>query len=183
MPPAQSEKLQYPIGRFSFSPAMTVEELQRHIHAIRELPGQLKTTLDQLDARFQDTPYRPEGWTVRQVVHHIADSHLNAFIRFKLALTESQPTIKPYLEDVWADLPDSLRVDAKVSLQMIEALHARWVALLESMSTHDFERTLFHPERGRVISLWEMLALYAWHGAHHVAHVKLVLNTALEADK
>ena len=174
MPPSQSEKLQYPIGRFSFSPVISTEELERQIHAIRELPAQLKAALNEVEPPQYDTPYRPGGWTVRQVVHHIADSHLNAFVRFKLALTEIQPTIKPYLEEGWAELPDSRKVDPLVSLQLIESLHFRWAVLLESMNSSDFQKTLFHPERGRAITLWEMLALYAWHGAHHIGHSRLV---------
>jgi uncharacterized damage-inducible protein DinB len=173
MPPSQSEKLQYPIGRFSFSPAFTAEELERHIHAIRVLPAQLMAAMKDMEPQHFDTVYRPGGWTVRQVVHHIADSHLNAFVRFKLALTEIQPTIKPYLEEAWAELPDSQRVDPRVSVQLIESLHHRWTVLLEGMNPSDFQKTLFHPERGRSITLWEMLALYAWHGAHHIGHIRL----------
>ena len=117
-----------------------------------------------------DTPYRPEGWTVRQVVHHVPDSHMNAYVRFKLALTESAPAIKGYEEARWAELEDTQRVPVEVSLALLAALHTRWVALLQSMPEADFQRTLVHPEHG-VRTLDQMLATYAWHGPHHVAHV------------
>ncbi len=117
-----------------------------------------------------DTPYRPDGWTVRQVVHHVPDSHLNAYIRFKLAMTEFEPAIKTYKEDLWAKLPDSEQTPVETSLLLLEALHARWVTLLRSMTPEDFARALRHPEMG-VLSLDRMLALYAWHSAHHTAHI------------
>ena len=117
-----------------------------------------------------DTPYRPEGWTVRQLVHHLADSHLNAYVRHRLALTENNPTIKPYDENLWAELSDAKSAPIESSLQLLEAMHERWAALLKSMPAADFSRTLNHPERGPM-SLDQMIELYAWHGKHHVAHV------------
>jgi len=173
MPPIVNEKRQYPIGRFTFNPIFSPSELAAHIERIRTLPIRLNEVLNQMDATHWDTPYRPGGWTARQVVHHIADSHINAFIRFKLALTEMTPTIKPYMEEQWAELPDSLQLPPQVSAQLIAALHERWAVLLQSMQPSDWQKTLFHPERQREVSLWEMISLYAWHGDHHLAHVVL----------
>jgi uncharacterized damage-inducible protein DinB len=118
-----------------------------------------------------ETPYRPGGWTIKQVVHHVPDGHMNAYTRFKLALTENEPTIKPYEEDKWAELPDSQRVPIDVSLDLLDALHTRWVTLLGAMDAADFTRTLRHPEHNRIMTLGQLLALYAWHGRHHVAHI------------
>ncbi len=174
MPPALIENLQYPTGRFTFNPSFSENEAAKHVQSIRDLPARLHAALQHLDPARWDTPYRPGGWTVRQVVHHLADSHANAFMRFKLALTENHPTIKPYLEDRWAELPDSTTLSPIVSAQLLEALHIRWVSLMEHMQPADWHKTLFHPERRRDISLWEMLALYAWHGEHHLAHIQLV---------
>ncbi len=178
MPPALSEKLQYPIGRFSFHPVMTEKELHQCIERISSLPARLREQMNLMDAGQWDTPYRPGGWTVRQVVHHLADSHANAFIRFKLALTEDNPTIKPYMEERWAELPDTSDVSPLVSVQFLEALHARWAVLLRSMQPADWQKTVFHPERERNITLWEMLTLYAWHGDHHLGHIGLVMETS-----
>jgi uncharacterized damage-inducible protein DinB len=175
MPPIVSEQFQYPIGRFTFNPGFSAAELAKHIQAIAVLPEQLDAALRQITEAQWDQPYRPGGWTIRQVVHHLADSHLNAFIRFKLALTEQKPAIKPYMEDRWAELPDSLQVSPLVSLQLLQALHTRWVSLMQGMQPADWQRPLYHPERMRDISLWEIVALYAWHGEHHLAHVKLIL--------
>jgi hypothetical protein len=164
-----NEDLRYPIGNFE-KPAEFTEELRAaNIEAIRDLPGEIACALHGMDAVQLDTEYRPGGWTVRQVVHHVADSHLNAFCRFKLALTEDSPTIKPYDEAAWADLPDS-SLDTGISLQLIEGLHGRFTKLLDTMSGSDFGKTLVHPESG----LWTldgMLALYAWHSKHHTAHI------------
>jgi hypothetical protein len=117
-----------------------------------------------------DTPYRPGGWTVRQVVHHVPDSHMNAYVRFKLALTEEAPTIKPYAEARWAELPDTRLTPPEVSLTLLDNLHERWVNILRNMTPEDFERRLQHPEKG-LLTLDAMLSLYSWHGRHHVAHV------------
>jgi len=137
---------------------------------LRLLPGDLRAAVSGLsDAQF-DTPYREGGWTVRQVVHHVPESHMNAYIRFKLALTEEQPQIKPYKEAAWANLPDNNITPIEVSLQLLAALHSRWVDVLQTMRPSDFGRTLYHPERG-VVTLDRMLAMYAWHSAHHLAHI------------
>jgi uncharacterized damage-inducible protein DinB len=140
------------------------------IAEIDETPAKLRAAVAGLSASQLDTPYRPEGWSVRQVVHHLPDSHANAYVRFKLALTEDSPTIKPYLEARWAELPDTRETPVEVSLALLEALHRRWVILLRAMTAEDFARPLQHPEKGR-LTLDQMLALYAWHGRHHVAHV------------
>ena len=130
----------------------------------------MRRALDGLSDGQLDTPYRPGGWTVRQVVHHVPDSHLNAYCRFKLALTEQNPTIKPYDEAAWAKVADTARTPPGVSLTMLDALHTRWVILLESMTAADFGRPLKHPEKGSITLDW-MLQLYAWHGRHHAAHI------------
>jgi len=162
--------LQYPIGRFSFPDSSTAEQRQTWIQEISRAPRELRAAVWSLPPQQLDTPYRPGGWTARQVVHHVPDSHMNAFIRFKLALTEDQPTIKPYDEARWALLPDA-RLPIEPSLDLLEALHARWVGLLNSMSERDFQRTFVHPESGPW-RLDQYLAQYAWHGRHHVAHIQ-----------
>jgi hypothetical protein len=161
--------LRYPIGKF-VPPAEDSAALRKEqIRAIRELPGALREAVSGLSDAQLDTPYREGGWTVRQVVHHIGDSHMNSFVRFKLALTEDCPTIKPYNEAAWAQLPDSLQ-PVEDSLLLVESLHARWTALLEAMSEEDFKREFIHPESGRQ-PLSKSVAIYAWHGRHHTAHI------------
>ena len=166
--------LRYPIGKFEWIAPENDEQMskrrQHYIDVLSKLPPNMQAAVDGLNAQQLDTPYRPGGWTVRQVVHHVPDSHLNAYTRFKLALTEFEPVIKPYKEDLWAKLPDTQKTPIEVSLQMLGALHARWVMLLRSMEPADFARTLRHPEHG-VVSLDRMLAMYAWHSAHHTAHI------------
>lgn len=165
----ESQDLRYPIGRFappvSSGPALRAE----HIDILRALPANLKSAVSHLSDSQLDAPYREGGWTVRQLVHHIADSHANSYVRFKLALTEDWPTIKPYDEAAWALLADS-RLPIGPSLAIIAGLHERWVALLESLSDSDFERGYNHPEMGRQ-NLAAVLPLYAWHSRHHTAHI------------
>jgi hypothetical protein len=163
------EQLRYPIGRFS-RPASSDPAIRAgHISTLRLLPGTLQTALSGLNHSQLDTPYREGGWTVRQLVHHIADSHANAYVRTKLALTEDWPTIKPYDEAAWARLADShLPIDG--SIAMLSAIHERWVALLESLSDADFQRGYNHPENGRQ-DLAIVLAVYDWHSRHHTAHI------------
>lgn len=164
----------YPVGKADIpNRALTPEERKKLIAQITAAPAELRAVARKLDRRGLDTPYREGGWTARQVVHHVADSHMNAYIRFKLALTEDKPTIKPYDEAKWSELADVSAVPIESSLQLLEALNERWVSLLQSMSDADFRRELVHPEHG-VRTLDQMLALYAWHGRHHVGHVKLV---------
>jgi uncharacterized damage-inducible protein DinB len=163
------DDLRYPIGRFSPSAGSSAADRAAHIQTLRELPERLRAAVSGLSDSQIDAPYREGGWTVRQLVHHVADSHANSYVRFKLALTEDWPTIKPYDEAAWAKLADS-RLPVDVSLKLIDALHVRWVALLESLSDEDFEKGFEHPERGRQ-NLATTLALYDWHSRHHTAHI------------
>jgi len=160
----------YPIGTFSF--IGPTDEVQRRqlIDSIAQAPVALRSAVAGLNPQQIETPYREGGWTVRQVVHHVPESHMNAYIRFKLALTEDEPTIKPYMEDRWARTQDVEATPLEVSLALLDSLHDRWVRLLRSLKSDDWKRTFRHPEMGTV-SLEKNLALYAWHGRHHVAHV------------
>ena len=162
--------LRFPIGRFKLEGTPTDQEIGRAINEMSEAPAKLRAAVEGLSLEQLDTPYRPGGWTVRQVVHHVPDSHLNSYCRFKLALTEDEPTIKAYHEDRWAELEDSRTTPIEVSLAMLESLHSRWVTLLKSLAPADFARTFRHPEIGAV-SLAQNALLYAWHGRHHVAHI------------
>lgn len=160
-------ELSYPIGKFEVS---NFADRAQNLRTIEELPARIRASVAGLNDAQIDTPYRPDGWTVRQTVHHVADSHMNSQIRFKLALTEDEPpTIKPYYEERWAELADS-KLPIDVSLSMIDAIHTRWMAFLDAMSEADFKRTFIHPETGE----WTLdgaLALYAWHSLHHTAHI------------
>ncbi|MGQ0703893.1 MAG: YfiT family bacillithiol transferase [Gemmatimonadales bacterium] len=161
----------YPIGTFAVPVEITSEDRERWITEIADTPSRLREAVRGLtDAQF-DTPYREGGWTVRQVVHHLPDSHLNAYTRFKLTLTEDNPTIKPYDENRWAELADVKGAAVGVSLMLLEALHRRWVILMRAMREEDWSRTFFHPEQQRALRLDRTLAMYAWHGRHHVAHI------------
>lgn len=162
--------LRYPIGRLKRVPSLTGPEREAAIEAIAALPIRLRAAVLGLTPEQLDTPYRPGGWTVKQLVHHIADSHMNSYIRFKWAMTEDNPTIKTYDETRWAELEDGRSTPAEVSLALIEALHDRWVRLLRSMKPEDFARPLTHPDHGPM-SLDSLLNLYEWHGKHHIAHV------------
>ena len=162
--------LRYPIGRFS-PPASSAPGIRStQIQTVRLLPEQLRAAVNGLSDAQLDTPYREGGWTVRQVVHHIADSHAMAYTRCKLALTEDWPTINPYNEAAWAELADSRQLPVEVSLEMIAGVHARWAALLESLSDEEFQKGYNHPERGRE-NLAKALAMYDWHSRHHTAHI------------
>jgi DinB family protein len=165
------EDLRYPIGKFSYGGALTDAERGDCVARIGAAPARLRAAVQGLTDPQLDTPYRPGGWTVRQVVHHVPDSHLNAYTRFRLALTESAPTIRPYDEARWAELPDARSAPVELSLGLLEALHLRWVLLLRQLGTDEWARTFMHPEHRREVSLNEMAAMYAWHGEHHVAHV------------
>ena len=166
------EDLQYPIGRHD-TPDTYRPELQNDwIAAIEALPSWLDVCIENLDAAQLETPYRPGGWTVIQVIHHLADSHMNGFIRTKLALTEESPTIRPYLEKLWANTPEIEAVPVNVSITLLHALHRRWGQLLRHLSPEDWTRTYFHPEHDRYVPLWEMADLYAWHGRHHMEHIR-----------
>jgi uncharacterized damage-inducible protein DinB len=165
-----SDDLRYPIGKFEKRDSLSGDERRQMIDQIAAAPTRMRDAIHGLTPAQLDTPYREGGWSVRQVVHHVPDSHLNAYIRFKLALTEDRPTIKPYDEAQWAALPDTHATPVTTSLAMLEALHDRWVRLLRSMKEKEFQRTLIHPESGPM-SVDNLLALYAWHGRHHVAHI------------
>lgn len=162
--------LRYPVGEFKFAGPLSDDDRRSLIDTIEETPKLMRAAVAGLDDKQLDTPYRPEGWTVRQVVHHVPESHMNSYIRFKLAITEEEPTIKPYFEDRWADLDDARQAPIALSLDLLDALHERWVWFLRSLKDEDFERTFRHPEMG-IVSLDKNIALYAWHGRHHVAHI------------
>jgi len=160
----------YPIGKFTFTGPTDETQRKQLIDAIAQAPAALRTAVKNLSPQQVATPYREGGWTVRQVVHHVPESHMNAYIRFKLALTEEEPTIKPYLEDRWANTPDVSDTPLETSLTLLDSLHDRWVRLLRSLKREDWKRTFRHPELGTVC-LEKNLALYSWHGRHHVAHI------------
>ena len=162
--------LRYPIGRFAADPNPTPETRARHIDAIADLPPRMRRAVAGLKDNQLDTSYRDGGWSVRKVVHHVPDSHLNAYIRFKWAMTENAPTIKPYDEAAWATLKDSELTPVEVSLTLLESLHARWTVLLRSLNAEDFQRRFTHPDSGPHDVDW-LLALYSWHGNHHLAHI------------
>jgi hypothetical protein len=162
--------LRYPIGKFEWPASVSPADLRRAIDDIAALPAQLRQSVEGLDDAKLDTPYRPDGWTVRQLVHHVADSHMNSYVRFRLAVTENEPTIKPYDEKAWAKLADSVTGPVGLSLDLVDAMHRRWVLLLESFGPSEWSRSFRHPERGPM-RVDVTAALYAWHGRHHVAHV------------
>jgi len=162
--------LRYPVGKFRFPDSVSHEQRDKFVDEIAQAPALLGSAVEGLSDLQLDTPYRPGGWTVRQVVHHVPDSHLNSYTRFRLALTEEEPVIKPYHEDRWAELPDARTAPVEASLRLLECLHSRWVGLLRSLSEGQWKRTFRHPDLG-LISLEQNAALYAWHGRHHVAHI------------
>lgn len=163
----------FPIGKFKYAGASSEPERKRFIEEIAATPAQLRAAVRGLSPDQLDTPYRQGGWTVRQLVHHVPDSHLNSYVRFKLALTENEPTIKSFDEGRWAELADTRTTPVEISLSLLDSLHQRWTNLLRSLSGSDWKRTFRHPERG-VMTLDEALAMYAWHGKHHVAHITRV---------
>ena len=162
--------LRYPIGEFKYEAPLTDAKRQACLAIIEETPARMRAAVAGLNEEQLDTAYRPEGWTVRQVVHHVPESHLNSYIRFKLALTEDEPTIKPYYEDRWAKLDDASQAPIALSLDLLDALHGRWIWFLRSLKPEDFKCTFRHPELG-IVSLDKNIALYAWHGPHHVAQI------------
>lgn len=164
------EDLRYPIGKYLVQP-FSEKQWKEWITDIRFLPQHLENAILNLDEHQMDTPYREGGWTVKQVVHHVADSHMNAYIRFKLGLTEDMPVIKPYDEAAWAKMVDTRNVPVNISLTLLHALHTRWNEILMHMERDELDRTLFHPEYKKEFSLWDLMGLYAWHSKHHVAHI------------
>lgn len=170
------EELKYPVGQYKKPNTFTKEILSAAISVIEDFPKKIKQETENLSDEQLDTPYRPEGWTVRQVVHHCADSHMNAFIRLKLALSEDTPTIKPYTEGLWAEMDDTKHFPIYSSFQIIEGVHARWATLLKNMSDIDYNRSFIHPEKGRELSLNESTDMYAWHCNHHLAHITALKN-------
>ena len=161
--------LQYPVGRFTKVTELAPAKRAECIEEIAQTPGLLRRAVAGLGDRQLDTPYRPGGWTVRQVVHHVPESHMNAYVRFKLALTEDVPTIKPYDQTLWAKTPET-GAPIEMSLSLLDALHQRWVLLLRSVGPADFARRLNHPENGPM-TLDDVVAMYSWHGRHHTAHI------------
>ena len=166
------EKLRYPVGRFERLKAPLDRATRNaHVTTLEQTPARLRSLVSAVSDSRLDTPYRPGGWTIRQVVHHVPDSHMNAYIRMKWALTENAPAIKTYEEQLWAELPEAKTGAVEMSLALLDALHRRWVAFLRLLPDPDFGRTFTHPEWGRV-TIEEALAMYAWHGRHHAAHIE-----------
>jgi hypothetical protein len=167
------ERLQYPIGKFSPQESYATDEIASLIQSIENVPAKIEAVFKTLSPRQLDSPYRPGGWTARQVLHHIPDSHLNAYIRFKWSLTEDTPTIKAYNEKAWAETYEA-KLDPGLSVALLKALHAKWVTLLRALSKEDLQKSFVHPETGKNVRLDRLIALYAWHGEHHLGHLKLV---------
>ena len=164
------EELRYPIGRYKVPYEFTPQILKNYISEIESLPFKLKQEVTHLPEEQLDTTYRPGGWTIRQVVHHLADSHMNALTRVKLALTEETPVIKPYMENYWAELADN-KLPIKTSMLILEGVHERWSVLLKSFTEREWKKSFIHPEKGRELTLYESTGSYAWHGNHHLAHI------------
>ncbi|TDQ77893.1 YfiT family bacillithiol transferase [Sphingobacterium yanglingense] len=172
------EKLKYPIGRFVRPEVITVVDLKEWIAILEAFPDLIQKEVKSLSYQALNNRYRPGGWTIRQVVHHCADSHINSFVRFKLALTEEKPTIKPYNEAMWAELIDAQDMPIDSSLAIIKGIHQRWVVLLKSLSIKDLQRTFIHPETKEEISLQTNIGIYAWHCQHHLNHIVNAKNSA-----
>ncbi len=172
---SNDDRLRYPVGKFLPQPGYSAEEIKKNIQHISELPHLLETALKNSTPAQLDTPYREGGWTIRQVVHHLADSHMNAYIRIKWAITENNPLIKAYDEKLWAETPKT-KADISLSLDLLKSLHAKWVVLLKGLEPGDFKKTFIHPASGKEVPMDRQIALYAWHGLHHIGHVKLVIK-------
>lgn len=170
------EALRYPVGKFQPKDAYTSEEISKAIDVIEAAPQKIEEAFKKLSAKQLETPYRPEGWTARQVLHHLADSHMHAYIRFKWTLTENSPTIKAYNEKLWAETYE-IAQDPALSVELLKALHKKWVTLLRSLKTEDFNKYFVHPETGKQIRLDRLAATYAWHGEHHLGHLNIILDS------
>ena len=165
------EKLKFPVGKMPMESKFTQEEILNNIKTIEEFPANIRKAVKDLTDEQLDTPYRPGGWTPRILVHHVGDSHMNAFMRCKLALTEDSPTIKPYFEDRWAELADYKNTPVEISLVLLDNLHKRWVILLNSLTSADMKKDFIHPEHNTKFSVEQVINLYAWHSRHHLAHI------------
>ncbi|MEM6522338.1 MAG: YfiT family bacillithiol transferase [Bacteroidota bacterium] len=170
------EKLRYPIGQFQKPPKVTTENLKQWIQQIETLPSRFRKLAKPLTKKQLDTPYRPGGWTLRQVIHHVPDSHVNSYVRFKWTLTEDTPIIKAYNEAAWAKLADYGSVPVETSLDFLEILHARWVPLLKSLTEEELNKAFIHPEHGKEVPLKVNVGIYAWHGEHHLGHLKQTIE-------
>lgn len=166
------EKLSFPIGMHTQTETYTEKELNEWITLIEAMPTWLDPCIENLDAAQMEVPYRPGGWNTRQVIHHIADSHMNGLIRLKFTLTQDQPTIMPYDQDEWVALADVEKVPVNVSITLLHSLHRRWTTLLRSLSKEELDRAYYHPEYKITVSIWQMTAQYAWHGRHHVEQIR-----------
>jgi hypothetical protein len=171
----QTEQIKYPYGKFEYGLDYTQAETDKHIIEIAELPSRLEEIIVNMSSEQMNKSYREGGWTARQIIHHLADSHMNAFIRMKLSLTENNPVIKPYNQDSWATLAD-VQVDPQVSIQLLKALHVRWQVLLQNITPQQLNRSYHHPEYKKDFSLQEFIALYAWHGRQHCGHLRIIMN-------
>ncbi|MBL0744964.1 YfiT family bacillithiol transferase [Chryseolinea lacunae] len=169
------DQLRYPVGKFAAKESYTAAELHDLIRQIENLPAEVEKVVNNYNDKQLDTPYREGGWTARQVVHHMADSHMNAFIRFKWTLTEDTPTIKAYNEKAWATTPET-SLDPVISITLLKALHTKWTALLSLLTPEDLTKSFLHPDTQKYVRLDRLIALYAWHGAHHLGHLKIVAN-------
>jgi hypothetical protein len=172
MHPEELEKLKFPVGHYQEPAVIDRAQLEDWMMQIQLLPAKLHQLVSNMTEEELDRPYRPGGWTGRQVIHHIPDSHMNAYIRFKLALTEDHPDVRPYFEDRWAELADGKFAPPQVSLNLLDSIHQRWILLLRSLTDADLDRTYFHPASHKVFKLRSVIGMYAWHGEHHFAHVK-----------
>jgi hypothetical protein len=167
------EKLRYPIGKFEAQESYSTEELKACINRIESLPPRVEAIVQKLTSKQLDTTYRDGGWTARQVIHHISDSHMNAYIRFKWTLTEETPLIKAYNEKAWAETPET-KSDPGISINLLKSLHAKWIILLKQIPPQDLQKQFIHPETGKHLRLDRLMALYAWHGDHHLGHLEIV---------
>ncbi len=170
------ETLRYPVGKFQPKDSYSAEEIQKFITAIEAGPQKISETFSKLSAKQLDTPYREGGWTARQVLHHLADSHMHAYIRFKWTLTEDSPTIKAYNEKLWAETYETAQ-DPALSVNLLNALHTKWITLLRSLKPSDYSRYFVHPETGKQVRLDRLTATYAWHSEHHLGHLKIILGS------